>query len=235
MSKKLFVEDAVDQGKRARIDKGSVRLTERDLQSLLWIGEQYAIRNDQLARLLGRAVGRTLSESTMRAAVSRWVRAGLAKSRKVTVKEPGFVWLTTRGLREVGLSFKAWEPSASTVTHLFWTNQVRLYVEDRHPDFVWRAERYMRSGRPMQTISDAATHIADGELRSETAVVGVEVELTSKSAPRREAIMKLLANEYATVWYFAPQGVLVPLERTASQLDQRIRDRLRIYPLERVA
>lgn len=223
------------QGRAKRSDKGSVRLTERDLTSLLWIGEQYAIRNDQLARLLGRPVGRALSESTTRAAVSRWVRARLAKSRKLTVREPGFVWLTTRGLREVGLPFKTWEPSASTVSHLYWTNQVRLYAEDRHPDFVWRAERYLRNGRPMQTISESASHIADGELRSQAGVVAVEVELTSKSVPRREAIMKLLAEEYPTVWYFAPRGVLSPLERTVSLLDQPIRDRLRIYPLERVS
>ena len=71
--------------------------------SLLWIGEQYAIRIDQLARLLGRSAGRTLTESTTRAAVARWVRGGFAQTRKVTVREPGFVWLTTKGLREVGL------------------------------------------------------------------------------------------------------------------------------------
>lgn len=221
--------------RRARSDKGSVRLTGRDMTSLRWIGEQYAVRFDQLARLLGRSVGRTLTESTTRAAVNRWTRGGFAKSRKVTVGEPGFVWLTTRGLREVGLSFKAWEPSASTVNHLYWTNQVRLHAEERHPDLVWRAERYMRAGKPMQTISDSSSHIADGELRSEDAVVGVEVELTSKSAPRRESIMRLLADEYATVWYFAPPNVLPTLERTVGQLDARVQERIRVYPLERVA
>jgi hypothetical protein len=235
MSKRLSVQSEVDKTRRVRADKGSVRLTNRDMTSLRWIGEQYAVRFDQLARLLGRSAGRTLTESTTRAAVNRWNRGGFAKSRKVTVGEPGFVWLTTRGLRDVGLSFKAWEPSASTVNHLYWTNQVRLHAEERHPDLVWRAERYMRAGRPTQTISDCSSHIADGELRSEDAVVGVEVELTSKSAPRRESIMRLLAGEYMTVWYFAPPNVLPTLERTASQLDARVQERIRVYPLERVA
>lgn len=221
--------------RRRRSDKGSVRLTERDLTSLRWTGDQYAIRLDQLALLLGRTARRTLTDSTTRAAVTRWTRAGLVASRKVTVREPGFVWLTARGLREVGLSFKTWEPAASTATHVYWTNQVRLYVERRHPEFGWRSERHMRAGKPMQTISDDAAHLADGELHSTDAVVGIEVELTSKSAPRREAIMRILAATYPTVWYFAPPNVLGCLERTADSLDASSRDRVRIYPLERVA
>jgi hypothetical protein len=93
----------------------------------------------------------------------------------------------------------------------------------------------MRAGKPMQTISDSATHLADAELRSEDAVVGIEVELTPKSAPRRESIMRLLAEQYATVWYFAPPNVFPTLERTAGQLEKRAQERIRVYPLERVA
>ena len=221
--------------RRARSDKGSIRLTQRDLTSLHWTAEQYAIRLDQLALLLGRTAGRTLTDSTTRAAVARWTRGGFAKSRKVTVREPGFVWLTARGLREVGLSFKSWEPTASTASHIYWTNQARLYVEERHPEFFWRSERHMRAGKPMQTLSDAASHLADGELRSSKALVGVEIELTSKSAPRREAIMRMLTDTYPTVWYFAPSKVFRCLERTAEALDASRRDRVRIYSLDRVA
>lgn len=235
MSKSLSLKVGVEGEKRERSDKGSVRLTERDISSLLWIGEQYAIRFDQLAKLLGRAAGRTLSESTTRVAVGRWGRAGLARSRKVTVSEPGFVWLTSRGLREVGLSFKNWEPSASTATHIYWTNQVRLHVEARHPELEWKPEREMRAGRSMQTISDTSSHVADAELHTDGAVVGVEIELTSKSGSRRESIMRSLADRYTTVWYFAPPDVLRLLERTAGGLDPDRRARLRIYPLERVA
>ena len=220
--------------KRGRADKGSIRLTGRDVSCLLWVGQQYAIRVDQLARLLGRPAGRILADSTTRAAVSRWTRAGLVRSRKVTVGEPGFVWLTRRGLREVGLAFKAWEPSASTASHVYWTNQVRLYVEDRHPEFEWMPERRMRCGRELQTISDSSSHVADGELHSTGAAVGIEVELTSKSAPRRESIMRNLTSTYQTVWYFAPEPVRSLLERTAERLGGDRGRRVRLYPLERV-
>ena len=235
MSESVSSRVGAEGEKRQRSDKGSVRLTERDLTSLLWIGEQYAIRIDQLARLLGRAAGRSLSESTTRIAINRWVRAGLAKSRKVTVREPGFVWLTGRGLREVGLSFKRWEPSASTAAHIYWTNQVRLYVEEHHAEFKWTPERELRAGRSMQTVSDISSHVADAELHADGSFVGIEVELTNKSAPRRQSIMRVLADTYATVWYFAPSDVQRLLERTAAALDAERRERVRIYPLERVA
>ena len=218
-----------------RSDKGSVRLTERDLVSLHWIGEQYAIRFDQLGLLLGRDAGRSLTDSTARAAVARWMRAGLAKRRKVTADDPAFVWLTPRGLREVGLAFKGWEPTAATMAHVFWTNQVRLYVEDRHPEFSWVSERHLRAGSVMQTYSDERTHVADAELRSEDACVAVEVELTAKSTARREAIMRALANAYPTVWYFAPREVERALHRTVARLDAGAAECIRIYPLERVS
>jgi hypothetical protein len=41
-------------GRRRRSDFGSVRMSERDAELLLLIGEQYAITVDQLARLIER-------------------------------------------------------------------------------------------------------------------------------------------------------------------------------------
>lgn len=84
------------RGRRA--DRGVVRLTDRDIASLRWIGEQYAIRVDQLSCLLGRPAN-PVSDSTARGVVSRWVRAGFADYRKLIAGEPGFVWATRRGLR----------------------------------------------------------------------------------------------------------------------------------------
>ena len=49
----------VGQGgvQRVRRDAGEIRLTDRDLWALRWIGEQYAVRMDQLRRLLGSRPG----------------------------------------------------------------------------------------------------------------------------------------------------------------------------------
>lgn len=213
-----------------RADKGVVRLTDRDIASLRWVGEQYAIRIDQLALLLGRPAN-AVSDSTARGVVSRWVRGGLAEYRKLIAGEPGFVWLTRRGLRHIDLPFKPWEPSAAVLNHIYWVNQVRFSVENRHEGSKWRSERELRQGAGTQTF-DHGGHIVDAEVMLNEVVVAVEVELTSKSSARRTSIMAELAKSYATVWYFAPRDVGTLLEKARAQISNC--ERVRVYPLERV-
>jgi len=226
-------EERSSLGRSERSDKGSIKITERDLAILRFVGEQYAVRMDQLARLLKRPAEGSLSDSATRAVVARWEKAGLTSSRKVIADEPRFVWLTRRGLAEVGLSFKPWEPTVASLAHIFWTNQVRMHTEDRHPESSWRSERELRSGRPMQTISTDANHAVDAEIELPQGTVAVEVELTSKSVERRRSIMAQVSERYATVWYFAPANVHALLEQTAASVPQN--ERIRIYALERVA
>lgn len=84
----------------------------------------------------------------------------------------------------------------------------------------------------MQTISTQANHAVDAEIHLPQGVVAVEVELTSKSVERRRSIMAEVARRYSTVWYFAPHNVHALLEQTATSVPER--ERIRIYPLERV-
>ena len=226
-------EDGLGIARKERSDKGSIKITERDLSVLSFIGQQYAVRADQLARLLKRPAEGALSESATRAVIARWEKAGLAASRKVIADEPRFVWLTRKGLGEVGLSFKSWTPTVASLAHIFWTNQVRMHTEDRHPAASWRSERELRKGRVMQSISTATAHEVDAEIHLPQGVVAVEVELTAKSVDRRRSIMSEVASRYATVWYFAPRNVQALLEETAAAVEQR--ECVRIYPLEEVA
>jgi hypothetical protein len=219
--------------RKERSDKGSIKITGRDLEALRFIGEQYAVRFDQLARLLKRPEDGRLSESATRAVVARWEKAGLSASKKLIAGDPRFVWLTRKGLEEVGLAFKPWSPTVVSLAHIFWTNQVRMHTEDRHPESAWRSERELRNGRSMQTISTDASHDVDAEIHLPQGVVAVEVELTSKSVERRRSIMAQVAQRYATVWYFAPANVHALLEQTAASVP--LNERIRIYPLERVA
>lgn len=219
--------------RKERSDKGSIKITERDLSVLTFIGQQYAVRADQLARLLKRPAEGALSESATRAVIARWEKAALTASRKVIADEPRFVWLTRKGLDEVGLSFKPWTPTAASLAHIFWTNQVRIHTEERHPGAAWRSERELRKGRVMQSISSTASHEVDAEIHLPLGVVAVEVELTAKSVERRRSIMSEVATRYDTVWYFAPGNVRALLEETAASVEQR--ERVRIYPLEEVA
>ena len=225
-------DEGIGSARKERSDKGSIKITERDLEVLRFIGEQYGVRADQLARLLKRPDVGALSDSATRAVLARWEKAGLADSRKVIADEPRVIWLTRKGLDEVGLAFKPWTPTPASLAHIYWTTQVRMHTEDRHPAASWRSERELRKGRVMQSISTSQSHEVDAEIHLPQGVVAVEVELTSKSVERRRSIMAELTQRYATVWYFAPPHVMALLEDTRQAVSGS--ERVRVYSLEEV-
>ena len=113
----------------SRSDKGRMQWTERDRNALEWIGEQYAIRMDQLAVLLGRSATEPtqtsgiLGEETVRKLVQRWKKAGLVERALLARGEPGWVWLTHEGLEQMELDYRLWEPKAQSLPHLYAINR----------------------------------------------------------------------------------------------------------------
>lgn len=132
-----------------RRDAGEIRLTDRDLWALRWIGEQYAVRMDQLSRLLGSQPGGetsvegVLSERRTRRIVERWTQARLVETRKILYAEPGWVWLSRAGLGAVGLQVKYLAPRPIRLSHVFWCGEVRRQLEAGDGDFEWRSERLL--------------------------------------------------------------------------------------------
>src|SRR5450759_966208 len=99
-------------------------LRRRDLELLGWMGEQYAVRVDQLEVLLGcgpRTVQRTLV---------RLRCAGMVSVRRVLVGEPAWVLATAAGLRACGSSFGVWQPRIGLLAHVAAVNDVRLHVQE---------------------------------------------------------------------------------------------------------
>src|SRR5258708_1340289 len=66
-------------------------LSRRDLQTLAWVGEQYAVRLDQLEALLGRG------QRTAQRTAARLRAAGLVRVRPLLAGEPAWLWLTPAG------------------------------------------------------------------------------------------------------------------------------------------
>src|SRR5918992_1428204 len=108
------------QGRAQRWDTQPV-LTARDATALRFIGEQYAVRDDVLAVLLGRLSPTTTQASgmlgprTLRQRLGRWQQAGWVERRRML----GHTWvLPSRiGLRLAGLDFGVWEPAESRLVH----------------------------------------------------------------------------------------------------------------------
>ena len=149
--------------RKPRSDSGP-RLTERDHQALAWIGQQYAVRLDQLQILLARLgepgdytskpkeKGRLTRKRTMDL-VRRWEQLGLVSYGRFLHGDPAWVWLSMEGLRTVRQQIgelSRFEPTPAGLSHLLFCNQARLLVEERHPDGVWQSERQLRAGRKLE-------------------------------------------------------------------------------------
>ena len=194
--------------RRRRCDYGSVKASERDLELLYLVGEQYAVTLPQIARLIGRSV------HTARALRDRWKKVGWVDSGQLAVHAPSFVWLTGRGAAGVESPFRAWTPNHGLALHIAAVTDIRLLLEGELRRGEWECERAVaqRVARP----GSRREHLPDGILHTNDARIAIEVELTLKSRTRLGAIVDDLSFEYDQVWYFAPERVRPTLAEIAA-------------------
>lgn len=219
---------------KTRSDKGLIRFNDRDLASLRWIGEQYAVRLDTLQDLLGRLAAQStkepdrVQESTARRVVARWEQEKLVGRRKFFFAEPDWIWLTGRGLHQMDLPYKSWTPKVSQLNHLHDVNGVRLRVEQNYAEkAAWRGERTLR----LQYRKRSGWHVPDAEVVTQAgAVIAVEVELTQKSRARVDEIVRRLTDQYDRVWYF----VNASTRPVIADATRSIQELVRLYDIEDV-
>jgi hypothetical protein len=209
-------------------------LTDRDLWALRWIGEQYAVRMDQLGRLLGSQPGGetsvegVLSERRTRRVVERWTRAGLVETRKILYAEPGWVWLSRAGLRAVGLQVKYLAPRPMWLSHVFWCGEVRRGLEARAGNLEWRSERLLHTFGSERNPH----HLPDAEILSGNATVAVEVELTPKHLKRLVDIVAWHSHDYQQTRYYAAPAAERGVRRAIEKLTPDQQRRLEVLPLD---
>jgi len=194
-------------GRRARRDRGSFQVSERDQELLGLVAEQYAVTLDQLARLIGR------THRTARGLRDRWCDAGWTRSAKLAVNLPPFVWLTSRGGRVAQSPFRTWEPNQGLATHIEAVTNVRLLLERELHLGAWECERAV--AQPFHSRSEIRAHLPDAVLAG-SQQIAIEVELTLKSRARLDAIVRGLGETYERVWYFTAPRLMPTLQEVAS-------------------
>jgi hypothetical protein len=87
-----------------------VRLSDRDLALLRWVGEQYSVRADLLGFLMARHSDHpnartkgSLAPRVVNRRIQAWRTAGLVRTRTFLMGTPATVWLTADGLAVAGL------------------------------------------------------------------------------------------------------------------------------------
>jgi hypothetical protein len=170
-------------------------VSRRDLDVLGWVGEQYAVRTDQLGAFLD------CTPRTVQRLLSRLREQRLAEVRRVLADEPAWVNPTLKGLRAAGLSFAAWRPTLGLLAHVAAVTDVRLHVQSRSPESEWVCERVLaREKRSPQE------HLADALVLLNGRRIAVEVELTVKSKRRTRTIIEELVGRYDAVLYYCAPG-----------------------------
>lgn len=222
--------------KKRRSDVG-VRLTPRDLVALRWIGEQYALRFDQLQRLLASQSSEDLktpgqlSDSSMRHAIKRWSDAGLVVYKKILADTPGVVWLTTAGYRETGLPFRDQPPALAALEHIYWCSQVRLWLLLNRPQMAetWRSERWQRHDLDQKLKQ---VKLPDALLTTATGEIAVELERTTKGPTRLADALKDRALVYSQVWYICPATTKKAVDQARLELEEFYRAKVLVFSQE---
>jgi hypothetical protein len=173
----------------------SAVMSRRDLDVLRWVGEQYAVRSDQLVAGLG------CNPRTVQRLLARLREQRFADVRHLLVGEPAWVIPTVRGLRAAGLSFGVWRPRLGSLAHVCAVTEVRLHVQSRSPEGEWVCERAL--AREKLTPQE---HLADGVVVLNGRRLAIEVELTVKSKRRTRLIIDELTGRYDAVLYYCAPG-----------------------------
>ena len=194
-------------------------ITERDLNVVRWIGEQYAVPLDLLGDLLAilapadagtRAARFGQRESSSSAELASRLRlarkhAGRLESmyllQRFRLTSGPWVAPTRAGLRRSGLAWEPWDVSDWQLTHIEAVARLRLDLQQRYPDARWESDRAIRS---RWHGSGARVRRADGGLYwPDGTATGVECELHVKRLDRYQAAVADVDPAWsAGVWWF---------------------------------
>jgi hypothetical protein len=204
----------------------SRQLTPRDIACLTWIALQYAIRLDQLQRLLYRHTPEqdryklrpgvdSLSLDRTYDLMNKWLELGLIEKDAILHREKAWIWPTRAGLRGIRLNFNySGAPSSIRLSHLYYINQIRLAIEAKRPNDLWKSERQIRKEMPATAKGESQPHTPDALLTNmeNGKVTALEIELHEKTNDELEEDLRELATSFKSVWYFTTSGTRRQIE-----------------------
>jgi hypothetical protein len=221
-------------------------LTQRDRACLLWIAMQYAIRLDQLQRLLYRHTPERdrykLKPGTIMLSLDRtydhinkWLELGFIEKKTILHGDKLWVWLSREGLRNLELKFNYGDggPASVRLPHLYAINQVRLTIEEKRPNDTWQSERQIRRGNSAMHKGETRAHVPDGLLTNATngKITAIEVERSSKNDDELLDDLRELAATYRSVWYFATASTKRKIESILADFSPEMAKPFVVYGL----
>lgn len=233
----MYTHSMSQEEPKRRRDAGMLQVTERDTIVLAWIAEQFCISFDHLQYLLGRyakAITKTpdkLSISATRDAIGRWLQLGfIEEPRKIISGHAPYIWLSRRGLTQLGLPYAYYQPQISTIKHIYAVNAVRLYLENHGLKSTWYSERMLTKEVRPRPLPDAELRVSSPKrLAIKVIEVGFKNEATCQNAL---AVFTMLMRRYPTLWYFVHSETTATFEQALATLSQEVQQRATFYELD---
>ena len=166
--------------------------------------------------------------------IRRWQQLSLVDYHKILHDQPGWIWLTAKGIAHLQIPVRFHEPFHGDLEHLYWINETRALIEDGYgsvPGFYWESERLIRATRERflaQQKQDKernlwlpleyqCQHRPDGLLRfrvgeeAKEYVTAIEVELSHKAYANWKKIFLDLVKYHHEVQYYVHPTVMPSL------------------------
>jgi len=211
-----------------------MKVTERDLRLLTWIGEQFIVNVRELADVIEfdrqkyglSPIGRHFLRDT----IHRWKSVGLVRTA-YQLRRGSHVFLTAQGIRATNLPFSPRTPGFSDVAHLTHhdgVNKVRVHLEyqasQNRQIIQWISERALMQHEKLvaQTHPHAPkTHRPDGVMIVGENIIAIEVEKAYKRPSKLKTILQgyLYTTQYTQIRYYCETpAIQQSIQRTINTL-----------------
>ncbi len=220
------------------------QLTPRDIICLTWIAMQYAIRLDQLQRLLYRHIPEAdryklkpgadrLSLDRSYEMIAKSLGWGDIEKGGILHRDKLWLWVPREWLRTARLPFSySGKPASSRLPHLFYINQIRLYIEEKRPEDTWTSERQIRKDAGAPLNGENQPHLPDAILTAAKGkVTALEIERSPKTEDELLDDLRELTVSYKSVRYFASGSTKRQVEARLEDFTREMRKPFRIYSL----
>lgn len=200
-----------------------MKVTERDIRLLNWIGEQFIVNIRELEGVIQFDAQKhhlpSVGKHFTRDSIHRWKDAGLVQT-SYQLRRGSHVFLTAQGIRATGLPFSPRTPAISDVAHLTHhdgVNRVRLHLEyemwQAHYTMRWISERTLMQHQKQEAKTHPhapKSHRPDGVVMVGEHIIAVEVEKTYKRPSKLKQILQeyLYSIQYTQTRYYCDTSAI---------------------------
>ncbi|GCE09144.1 hypothetical protein [Dictyobacter aurantiacus] len=187
----------------------------RNASILTLVLQQRAIRIDQMMCFITACEGGSQghrpfpSKSSIHNRIEHLQREGLLNLEQIEQGQPGWIWLTKKGVRMLGSTAPWKRPGRHVLPFLSASNAIRLLLTEQYPQATWRSRQQLKEAatKPRESLLPTAELLTDSGQRI---AIHVMIRLVGTDEQVVMHICEQLAHNtddgtpyYTALWYYA--------------------------------